>query len=145
MAILVFVRLIGRAGHMRSAAGDIFGVLIALDPGCGGDGATMALPKNSETPRLRYLQNIVNQATDSGWVDWPTPKESDYTQFGNIIVLFSYMDVNIRRIVEAAEHAGVLTAPWRGRVRKLNITEAEEAVLSLPDWSEPNKTALRSR
>jgi hypothetical protein len=28
----------------------------------------MALPKNSETPRLRYLQNIVSQATDSGWV-----------------------------------------------------------------------------
>jgi hypothetical protein len=102
----------------------------------------MALPKNSETPRLRYLQNIVNQATDSGWADWPTPKESDYTQFGKIIVLFSYMDVNIRRIVEAAEHAGVLKAPWTGRVRKLNITEAEEAVLSLPDWSEPNKTAL---
>ena len=102
----------------------------------------MALPKNSETPRLRELQKIVDQSTESGWVDWPSRKESDYTNFGKIIVLFSHMDVNIRRIVEAAEHAGVLREPWTGKVRKLNITDAEAAVVSLPDWSEANKTAL---
>ena len=62
----------------------------------------MALPPSTETPRLRYLQDIVDTATDGGWADWPTPKESDYTQFGKIIVLFSYIDVSMRRIVEAA-------------------------------------------
>jgi hypothetical protein len=96
----------------------------------------MALPPNTETPRLRYLQDIVDTATDAGWIDWPTPKESDYTQFGKIIVLFSYIDVSIRRIVEAAGNANSLSDAWTGRVRKLNISEAEEAVLSL-DWSDP--------
>jgi hypothetical protein len=100
----------------------------------------MALPPSTETPRLRYLQDIV-YATDGGWADWPMLKESDYPQFGKIIVLFSYIDVSIRRIVEAAGNAGSLGDTWKGRVRKLNISEADEAVLSL-DWSDPNRMAL---
>jgi hypothetical protein len=101
----------------------------------------MALPKSVETPRLRYLQNIVD-ADEGGWPDWPMLTEDDYTQFGKIVVLYSYIDLNLRRIVEAAGNGGVLKAPWAGRVRKLTIGEAEEAVQSLPDWSEPNKMAL---
>ena len=101
----------------------------------------MALPPSTETPRLRYLQNIVDAATDGGWAGWPTPKETDYTQIGKIIVLFTYIDVSIRRIVEAAGNANCLDDKWKGRVGKLNIGEAEEAVLSL-DWSDPNRTAL---
>jgi hypothetical protein len=101
----------------------------------------MALPPSTETPRLRYLQNIVDAATDGGWADWPTPKETDYTEFGKIIVLFTYIDVSIRRIVEAAGNANCLDDKWKGRVGKLNIGEAEEAVLSL-DWSDPNRIAL---
>jgi hypothetical protein len=101
----------------------------------------MALPPSTETPRLRYLQTIVDAATDGGWADWPTPKETDYTQFGKIIVLFTYIDVSIRRIVEAAGNADCLDDKWKGRVGKLNIGEAEEAVLSL-DWSDANRRAL---
>jgi hypothetical protein len=101
----------------------------------------MALPPSTETPRLRYLQDIVDAATYGGWADWPTPTESDYAQFGKIIVLFSYIDVSIRRIVEAAGNADSLGDPWKGRVSKLNISEADQAVLSL-DWSDPNRTAL---
>src|SRR5260370_24030993 len=101
----------------------------------------MALPPRTETPRLRYLQDSVDGATDGGWADWPTPKESDYTQFGKIIVLFSYIDVSICRIVEAAGNADSLGDALKGRVRKLNISDAEEDVLSL-DWSDPNRTAL---
>ena len=101
----------------------------------------MALPKHTETPRLRYLNNIVAAATDAGWTDWPMLRDSDYTQFGKIVVLFNYIDVSVRRIVEAAGNVGSLADPWKGRVRKLNISEAEEAVLSL-DWSDPNRQAL---
>lgn len=50
--------------------------------------------------------------------------------------------MSLRRIVEAAENAGLLKEPWTGRVRKLTIVEAEEAVLSLPEWSSENITAL---
>jgi hypothetical protein len=101
----------------------------------------MALPKNTETPRLLDLREIVNGATDGEWTDWPMLSEKDYTQFGKIIVLFSYIDVSIRRIVEAAGNAGILGDPWNGRVGKLNITEAEEAIMSL-DWSDENRLAL---
>jgi hypothetical protein len=59
---------------------------------------------------------------------------------GKIIVLFTYIDVSIRRIVEAAGNANCLHDKWKGRVGKLNIGEAEEAVLSL-DWSDPNRIA----
>lgn len=101
----------------------------------------MALPQNTETPRLLYLRSIVERATEDEWTDWPMLTEGDYTQFGKIIVLFSYIDVSIRRIAEAAGNAGYLAEPWKGRVRKLNITEAEKAVMSL-DWSDENRTAL---
>jgi hypothetical protein len=43
----------------------------------------MALPPSTETPRLRHLQDIVDAATDGEWAVWPTPRESDCTQFGN--------------------------------------------------------------
>jgi hypothetical protein len=101
----------------------------------------MALPKNTETERLLYLRSIVDGVINGEWTDWPMLTERDYTQFGKIIVLFSYIDVSIRRIVEAAGNAGILGDAWKGRVRKLNITEAEEAVMSL-DWSDENRVAL---
>jgi hypothetical protein len=59
----------------------------------------MALPKNTETERLIYLRSIVDGAIDGEWTDWPMLTEKDCTQFGKIIVLFSYIDVSIRRIV----------------------------------------------
>ena len=90
----------------------------------------MALPKSTETPRLRYLHNLVD-AANGEWADWPAVNKTDYTQIGKIIVLYSYIDVSIRRMVEAAENAGYLNEVWTGKVRKLKIGEAEEAVLSL--------------
>jgi hypothetical protein len=63
----------------------------------------MALPKNTETERLIYLRSIVDGAIDGEWTDWPMLTEKDCTLFGKIIVLFSYIDVSIRRIVEARE------------------------------------------
>lgn len=102
----------------------------------------MALPKSVESPQLRRLHDLVDAAGDAGWTTWPELKDTDYTRFGKIVVLFSYIDVSLRRIAEAADHAGVLKPPWASRARKLNMTEVEDAVRSLPDWSEPNYTAL---
>jgi hypothetical protein len=101
----------------------------------------MALPTSTETPRLKELQKILDGATDGAWADWPMLKDPDYTLFGKIIVLFGYIDVSIRRIVEAGGNANTLGDKWKGRVSKLNITEADEAVLSL-DWSDANRAAL---
>jgi hypothetical protein len=39
----------------------------------------MALPRSTETPRLRYLQDIVDTATDGGWADWPVKRRRTLT------------------------------------------------------------------
>src|SRR5450631_1521164 len=72
----------------------------------------MALPTSTETPRLKELQKILDGATDGAWADWPMLKDPDYTLFGKIIVLFGYIDVSIRRIVEAGGNANTLGDKW---------------------------------
>ncbi len=99
------------------------------------------LPPSVDTPRGRYLQNILNNTRQSEWADWPMLTRDDYVLVGNIVVLYSYMDLNLRRIAEVTDHAGILPPPWSGKVEKLNITDTETALLTL-DWSEENRGAL---
>jgi hypothetical protein len=102
----------------------------------------MALPKNLETPRGRYLQNIVDATLESEWADWPAPTKEDYTLIGGLIVMYSYIDLNLRRLAEATDRVGLMPPPWKGKVANLNITDTEKAILSLPEWSEQNIYAL---
>lgn len=51
----------------------------------------VALPKSTEAPELVRLHALVDAEQRAGWADWPAVKESDYTTFGKIIVLFSYI------------------------------------------------------
>jgi len=102
----------------------------------------MSLPKNVETPRGRYLQNILDATLESDWADWPMLNEKDYVLIGGLIVIYSYMDMNLRRIAEVTDNAGIMAVPWKDKTAGLNITDIEKAVLSLPDWSENNIYAL---
>src|SRR5690348_2482949 len=102
----------------------------------------MAIPGSVETPRLRELHNLVEASTESGWADWPDPRDGDYLTIGKIVALYSYIDVNLRRIVEAAANASILESKYAGRVSKLRIHEVEDAVRSLPEVSEANLNAL---
>ncbi len=99
------------------------------------------LPPSVDTPRGRYLQNILNNTQQSEWADWPTLTRDDYVLVGNIVVLYSYIDLNLRRITEATDHAGIMQPTWKGKVEKLNITDTEMALLTL-DWSDENRGAL---
>jgi hypothetical protein len=100
------------------------------------------LPKSVETPRLKVLQEIAANAAASDLAGWPMLKEKDYVLIGGIVVLFSYIDLDLRRIVEAADFAGALKAPWNGKTANLTAADVEKVVLSLPDWSPPNEYAL---
>src|SRR5216683_25539 len=100
------------------------------------------LPKGVETPRLKALKAIFDAASASDIAAWPQPKEKDFVLIGGLVVLYSYIDLGLRRIAEAADVAGVLAARWKGKTARLRISDVETAVLSLPDWSSSNEYAL---
>ena len=79
--------------------------------------------------------------SQSGWSDWPMLTHNDYVLVGAIVVLYSHMDVNLRRIAELADDNNMLRPPWKGKTAKLTMTDIEKAVMSL-DWSAENLGAL---
>ena len=99
------------------------------------------LPANVDTPRGRHLQELARRASQSGWSDWPMLTHNDYVLVGAIVVLYSHMDVNLRRIADLADDNNTLRRPWKGKTAKLTMTDIEKAVMSL-DWSAENLGAL---
>src|SRR5580704_4696014 len=99
------------------------------------------LPANVDTPRGRYLQELARRASESRWSDWPMLTHNDYVPVGAIVVLYSHMDVNLRRIADLADDNNMLRRPWKGKTAKLTMTDIEKAVMSL-DWSAENLGAL---
>jgi len=102
----------------------------------------MALPESQETPRGRHLQDIVEKAAATDLAGWPMLNEKDYVLVGAFVVLFSYIDLNLRRVIEAFNHAGLLNPPWKARIGNLNSAEVADAIQSLPCWDEPGRQAL---
>ena len=92
------------------------------------------LPKNVDTPRGRYLQGIIANATAEEMNNWPELSDADYKEIGKLIVIFSYIDFNLRRMVEDYDDAGLLPPPWKGRSKKLKIGPVEEAVRGMLNW-----------
>ena len=97
------------------------------------------LPPHPASGRAR---GVVRNASESGWANWPMLTHKDYALVGSIVVLYSYMDLNLRRIAETADRVGMLKPPWKGKTAKLTIDHTETAVLSL-DWSQENIGALQ--
>jgi len=99
----------------------------------------MALPNTVETPRGLELQAKLKAAgaADQSLKDWPMPTKDDYVVIGGIVVLFSYVEFNLRRLAEAFDHAGLLPHPWMGRAMDLDIGQVERAVQAAPVWSGP--------
>jgi hypothetical protein len=99
----------------------------------------MALPKSVETPRGLELQAKLKAAiaADRSLKEWPMPTRDDYVVIGGIIVLFSYVEFNLRRLAEVFDHADLLPLPWKGRAVDLNIGEVERAVQAARVWAGP--------
>jgi hypothetical protein len=102
----------------------------------------MALPKSTETPRTRYLQDIVTAASATDLAGWPMLNEKDYALVGAFIVLFSYIDFNLRRVIEIFDKTGRLNAPWKGKTGNLNAVEVAAGIQSLDYWDEAGRKAL---
>ena len=101
----------------------------------------MALPNERSTPELQALQVKLKAATSPEIANWPQPTKDDLVIIGGIVVLYSYIDLNLRRIVEVLELCGRLDMRKR-KMANATITEVERAILSLPDWAPANRFAL---
>jgi hypothetical protein len=101
------------------------------------------LPKQHATDRSRYLQNLLQLANQDEINLWPMPTKDDFTLVGALVILYSYVDFNLRRIAEACDYLNRLPPPWKDRTDKLNTAEIAQAVQSVPGWSDPNLVALK--
>jgi hypothetical protein len=107
-------------------------------------GTAMALPKGYETPNgLRLLEILKITPIEELSEKWPQLSNEDYVAVGMLIVLFSYIELNLRRLVEACEHAGLLQKPHKERVKKLHIGEIEKAAQSMFSGPEPFLNGLK--
>jgi len=100
----------------------------------------MALPKNSDTPRGEELRKIL-QAAESSMRDWPQPNKNDIVIIGGIVVLFSYVDFNLRRLVEVFHYANLLPEEWKSKVSKLDSSQLARAVWETNVWAGPADVA----
>jgi hypothetical protein len=97
----------------------------------------MALPKNSETARGIELREIL-EASGPAMEGWPMPTKEDYVVIGGIVVLYSYVEFQMRRLIDVFEHAGLLADEWKGKGGNLNFGEVERAVRATPVWAGPD-------
>lgn len=100
------------------------------------------LPKNSDTPYGRHLQQLISAASHTDLMSWPELTPLDYQHVGKLIVMYSYIDFNLRRMVEDWDDAGLLQPPRKGRSKKLRMTEVEEAVRTMVPWPQNALGAL---
>jgi hypothetical protein len=102
----------------------------------------MALPDSTETPRTRHLQNIVDAVSADDLSEWPMLTSKDYELVGAYVVLFSYVEFNLRRVVELFDKKGLLTDPWKGKSEDLHATDLAAAAQSLQCWDDGGRKAL---
>jgi hypothetical protein len=102
----------------------------------------MALPESRETPRLRYLLDIVNATPGDALIDWPMPSKDDLALIGSVIVLYSYIDFNLRRFIEVLERAKALPKRWLGKTARMPIGDIETIIQAIPDWAPNNVFAF---
>jgi hypothetical protein len=100
------------------------------------------LPKSTTTECGLHLQAVVSAATPEELSQWPMLRGDDYSLIGGYIVLYSYIDFNLRRIVEAIDEVGEMPFA-QGNAGNLTITDVEKAIQAIPELNTgPNKIAF---
>lgn len=67
-----------------------------------------------------------------------------YHAIGRLIMFYNFVELNLRRMVEAWEEAGLLTVPISGKARDLVIGSVETTVQAMFPWPENELGALKS-
>jgi hypothetical protein len=102
----------------------------------------VALPSSIETERNRYLMDLVRNASKL-IIDWPAPNSDDVVLIGKIVMLYSYIDFNLRRMIEVLDHAKALPPAWLGESAKMHLSDIETILDTAPDIAPNNALALR--
>jgi hypothetical protein len=102
------------------------------------------LPRSNETPRGLYLKALAEKActTLDGLNDWPSPTKEDFCLVGGYVVLFSYVEMNLRRILEVFERTHPPHQYWKGKAGKLSAAGVAAAAQKLPFWGDVERAAL---
>ncbi|MGF6313151.1 hypothetical protein ABIB82_007182 [Bradyrhizobium sp. i1.8.4] len=101
----------------------------------------MALPSSTETERNRYLMDLVRNASEP-IIDWPAPNRDHVVLIGKIVMLYSYIDFNLRRMIEVLDHAKALPSAWLGKTAKMHLSDIETILETAPDIAPNNALAL---
>jgi hypothetical protein len=102
------------------------------------------LPKSNETPRLRHLQEVLDAADPRvAFGQWPTLNEADYKSIGRLVMFCNFVELNLRRMVEAWEGADLLRIPIKGKASDLRIEEVETTVQGMFPWPENEMNGLK--
>ena len=101
----------------------------------------MALPPNSETERGLYLRNLFyNTSPVDVFTKWPKLTAEDQALVGRVINIYSFIEINLRRLVESWEDAALLP---KGRIKDLPLGKVEELAQTVLPWPEHNLNALK--
>ncbi|MBI2716538.1 MAG: hypothetical protein HYX37_19150 [Rhizobiales bacterium] len=74
---------------------------------------------------------------------WPAPAREDLELIGAIIVMYSYMDFNLRRFVEILDHENLLPTRWKGKSGSIPIGDVETILESMPELTSNNVIAFQ--
>jgi hypothetical protein len=101
----------------------------------------MAIPTPLEASKIQYLQDIIDKSTAEDLGRFPMPTKDDFALIGGLVVIFSYIEFNMLRIVGVMEQIGMVNEKYKGRMDKLSTSDIEEIVKG-GDWSDKNREAL---
>jgi hypothetical protein len=90
------------------------------------------------------LQGVLD-AADLGIAveEWPKLRKGDYVAIGRLIMFYNFIELNLRRMVEAWEEAGLLSVPISGKARDLRIGSVETTVQAMAPWPKKELDALK--
>jgi hypothetical protein len=98
--------------------------------------------ESTETENGLPLRAIVDNTSADALAQWPMLRSDDYSLIGGYIVLYSYIDFNLRRMVESVEEAGELRF-GKGKAGLLTIADVERAIQTVPEiYQGANKIAI---
>jgi hypothetical protein len=102
----------------------------------------LALPPNKESARTRQLQDILDSTeAHIAFAEWPRLEEADYFMIGRLVYLFNFIEMNLRRMVEAWQEYGLLEL--KGRAQDLHIGDVEKTVQEMFPWPENELLGLK--
>jgi hypothetical protein len=104
----------------------------------------LALPPNNASTRNVYLQQQLDRVeAHVALSEWPKLTKDDQFRIGRLVMIYNFVEFNLRRMLEAWEEAGLLTGAIKGRGKDLRIGAVEKTVQEMMPWPEAELKGLK--